>query len=157
MAEVNELHRRAGALLAETVKQVREDDLHRPTPCTEWNVRDLLHHIAWSNLWVAPLVDGEDLPAVAPRLEGDVLGDDAVGVTQRSIDEASEAFDRGIRRTVQLSRGPSPASEYCGERMKHLTVHTWDLARGIGIEVRLDPACMETALELFGPMEEALR
>jgi uncharacterized protein (TIGR03086 family) len=94
---------------------------------------------------------------VAPRLEGDVLGDDPVGVTLRSIEHCSDAFERGIDRIVQLSRGPSPASEYCGERMNDLTVHNWDLARGIGTAVQLDPECMDVALEIVRPMEAALR
>src|SRR6266536_2035469 len=125
--------------------------------CSSDLVRDLLYHIAWSNLWVAPLVDGKDLAEVAPTLEGDVLGDDPVGVTLRSIDESSEGFARGGGRIVQLSRGPTPASEYCFERMNDLVVHNWDLARGIGVDVALDPECMEVALQGFRPLEERLR
>jgi uncharacterized protein (TIGR03086 family) len=157
MTQLHELHRRAGDLLADTVKRAHDDVLHRPTPCTEWDVRDLLHHIAWSNLWVAPLVDGAELAEVAPGLEGDVLGEDPVGVTVRSIEESSDAFERAGDRMVRLSRGPTPATEYCGERMNDLTVHTWDLARGIGIEVRLEDECMEAALEYFRPFEAELR
>jgi uncharacterized protein (TIGR03086 family) len=153
----HELHRRAGDLLAATVEQVSEDLLHRRTPCTEWDVRDLLHHIAWGNLWVAPLVDGADMTEVAPTLEGDVLGDDPVAVTVRSIEESSDAFERAGDRIVHLSRGPAPATEYCGERMNDLTVHNWDLARGIGIDVRLDGTCMEAALGYFRPYEADLR
>src|SRR5437764_11362115 len=117
MTAIHELHRRAGDLLISSVERVGEDHLHRSTPCTEWDVRDLLHHIAWSNLWVAPLCDGRDLAEVGPALEGDVLGDDPVGVTLRSIDESSAGFERAGNDTiVQLSRGPRPASVYCAER-----------------------------------------
>src|SRR6266536_1392015 len=112
MTELWEFHRRAGGMLAENVKRIREDQWRLPTPCAEWDVRDLLHHVAWSNLWVAPLVDGKDLAQVGPTLEGDVLGDDPVGATLRSIEEASEGFAKGRDRIVQLSRGPAPASEY---------------------------------------------
>ncbi|MFL5796676.1 MAG: TIGR03086 family metal-binding protein [Actinomycetota bacterium] len=157
MAETHELHRRAGESLAETVRRVAEAEWHRPTPCDEWDVRDLLHHIAWSNLWVAPLVGGKGLAEVAPTLEGDVLGDDPVAVTLRSIEESSEAFADGGDRIVQLSRGPAPASEYCFERMNDLVVHNWDLARGIGVEVVLDVECMEVALAGFRPLEDRLR
>jgi uncharacterized protein (TIGR03086 family) len=157
MAEMHELHRRAGESLAETVRKVPDDRLHDPTPCTEWDVRDLLHHITWSNLWVAPLVDGKDLDEVAPTLEGDVLGDDPVGITLRAIDESSDAFERGRDRLVQLSRGTTPANEYAFERMNDLVVHNWDLARGIGAEVELDDACMEVALEGYRKFEAILR
>jgi uncharacterized protein (TIGR03086 family) len=157
MTDVHVMHRRAGELLIDMVKQVRDDHLDRPTPCSEWSVRDLLHHIAWSNLWVGPLVNGEALADVAPRLEGDVLGDDAVSVTVHSIEECSDAFDRGVDREVHLSRGPAPAREYCAERMNDLTVHNWDLGKGIGTEVLLDPECMETVLHHMRPFEAELR
>jgi uncharacterized protein (TIGR03086 family) len=158
MSELFELHRRAGERLAETVRKVEEGQLHHPTPCTEWDVRDLLHHIAWSNLWVAPLCDGRDLAEVGPQLEGDVLGDDPVDVTLRSIDEASTGFERAGNHTiVQLSRGPTEAWIYCGERMNDLTVHNWDLARGIGVDVELDTECMERSLEVYRPYESILR
>ena len=48
-------------------------------------------------------------------------------------------------------------SERLGERMNDLTVHNWDLARAIGVEVALDPECMERALESFRPHEPVLR
>lgn len=158
MSEMYELHRRAGDDLGRTVTLIGDGQWHVPTPCTEWDVRDLLHHIAWSNLWVAPLCEGRDLADVAPALRGDVLGEDPIGVTVRSIEEASAAFERaGDGTIVQLSRGPSPAGVYCFERMNDLVVHHWDLARAIGEEVHLEPECMEVALEGFRPMERSLR
>jgi hypothetical protein len=41
--------------------------------------------------------------------------------------------------------------------MNDLTVHNWDLAKGVGIEVRLDPACMEAALDYARPFEAEWR
>jgi uncharacterized protein (TIGR03086 family) len=157
MTEMHELHRRAGESLGAMVERVDGGQWHRPTPCSEWDVRDLLHHIAWSNLWVSPLVDGAELADVAATLEGDVLGGDPVGVTLRSIEQASAAFERGGDRIVQLSRGPTPAGVYCLERMNDLVVHNWDLARAIGAEVALDPECMEVALTGFRTVEAQLR
>jgi len=157
MTELWEFHRRAGEMLAGNVKRIREDQWGLPTPCAGWDVRDLMHHIAWSNLWVAPLVAGRSLAEVAPELEGDVLGEDPIGVALRSIDVSSDAFERGYDRTVQLSRGMAPAREYCGERMNDLVVHNWDLAAAIDGDRRLDEECMEAALEVYRPFEAVLR
>ena len=64
MSDVAELYRRAIDLFGAQVHAVKDDQWHLPTPCTDWDVRDLLHHITWSNLWVAPLVDGRSLDEV---------------------------------------------------------------------------------------------
>ena len=159
MTGLDGLHRRAGDVLADVLRRVPGDRWRDPTPCTEWDVRDLLHHIAWSNLWVAPLVRGESLAEVGPRLEGDVLGDDPVAATLASIEEASSAYEEpgALDRPVELSRGVAPAREYCGERMSDLTVHAWDLAAAVGVGVELDPECMEAAMEVYRPFEAAGR
>jgi uncharacterized protein (TIGR03086 family) len=156
---MHELHRRAGEILKKVVSRVRPEHMSRATPCAEWDVRALLHHIAWSNLWVAPLVHGESLEEVGSRLEGDVLGDDPVGVTLRSIDAASDAYAEpgAMDAPVELSRGTAPGREYCGERMNDLTVHAWDLAKGIDGEVELDPECMDASIEVYRPFEPFLR
>lgn len=141
--------------MKDAVRRVPDGHWSDPTPCTEWDLRELLHHIAWSNLWVAPLVRGDSLEEVGPRLEGDVLGDDPVGVTLASVDEASAAYlePGAMDRPVQLSRGIAPAREYCGERMNDLTVHAWDVAAAIGVDVRLDEECMERAMAIYRPFE----
>lgn len=159
MAEMNELHRRAGDLYDAVLRQAGLDVWERPTPCAEWDVRALVHHVAWSNLWVAPLVHGAALDDVGRRLEGDVLGDDPVGAGLRSTAEASDAYDTpgAMDRLVELSRGPTPGRDYCGERMNDLTVHAWDLAAALGLPVELDVECMEAAMEVYRPMEAAGR
>jgi uncharacterized protein (TIGR03086 family) len=159
MTEMHELHRRAGEILKDVVSRVRPEHLGRATPCEEWDVRALLHHIAWSNLWVVPLVHGQSLAEAGSGLEGDVLGDDPVGATRRSIDQASDAYAEPgtMDAPVELSRGTAPGREYCGERMNDLTVHAWDLARGIGENVELDPECMEASIEVHRPLEPFLR
>lgn len=155
MSEMDELHRRAGEILKDVVRRIPQGRWADPTPCEEWDLRDLLHHIAWSNLWVRPLVRGESLAEVAPRLEGDVLAEDPVGVTVASVDESSDAFAEpgALDRPVELSRGTAPAREYCAERMNDLTVHAWDVAAATGLDVRLDPGCMEAAMAFYRPLE----
>ncbi len=159
MADAGELHRRAGEAFKDVLRAARDDQWHHPTPCTEWDVRALAHHVAWSNLWVAPLVEGRSLAEVAPTVEGDVLGADPVGVALRSVDEASDAFGApgALQRPVQLSRGESPALVYCTERLNDLLLHAWDLARALGREVALDEEGMEVALAYYRPLEPLLR
>ena len=37
-----------------------------PTPCTEWNVRDLVNHLVGMNLVFVALFEGSSMPNVGP-------------------------------------------------------------------------------------------
>jgi uncharacterized protein (TIGR03086 family) len=159
MAEMQELHRRAGEILVDALRLAPGASWSRPTPCEDWDLRALVHHVVWNNLWVAPLMHGASLDEAAAKVPEDPLGDDPVGAAIASVDEASAAFGEAgaMDRTVALSRGPSPGRVYCAERMNDLTVHAWDLARALGTDVALDAACMEAAMAYYRPFEPVLR
>jgi hypothetical protein len=46
-----DLDRRALADTAAHVRTLAPDDLNRPTPCTEWDVRALLNHVPMDGTW----------------------------------------------------------------------------------------------------------
>ncbi|MDQ3985484.1 MAG: maleylpyruvate isomerase family mycothiol-dependent enzyme, partial [Actinomycetota bacterium] len=58
------------------VEQIRDDQWELPTPCSEWNVRDLVGHLVYEDKWAAPLLEGQTIEQVGDRFEGDLLGDD---------------------------------------------------------------------------------
>ncbi len=152
---MHELHRRAGETFNAVLRQANGTDWHAPTPCGEWDVRELVHHVVSGNLWVPPLVAGESLAEAGARLDGDLLGDDPIGVGLASTVAATAAFDEpgALERTVELSRGPSPALDYCAERMNDLAIHAWDLAAALGVTVELDRECMAAATAYHRPQE----
>ena len=64
---------------------------HDETPCSEWDVRALIHHVFDEQLWTGPLFEGLTIGEVGDRFEGDLMGDDAStweGLVASSIDEA---------------------------------------------------------------------
>ena len=74
MSEIIELYRRAVDEFDRRVSEIGDDQWDDPTPCTDWNVRELVNHVAAEDLWVPPLVDGMTLEEVGDRFDGDVLG-----------------------------------------------------------------------------------
>jgi hypothetical protein len=48
-----------------------------PTPCAEWNLRELLNHVVAGNWWAARLASGATIAQVGTELDGDQLGDAA--------------------------------------------------------------------------------
>lgn len=129
-----ERHQQALDLFAQHVRGVGDDQWDAPTPCSEWNVRDLVNHNASENWWTQPLMEGQRVEDVGDRYEGDVLGEDPVAGYDASAVAARKAFeaDDALERTVHLSFGDVPAAMYLGQRVTDLLVHGWDLAVATG-------------------------
>ena len=123
------------------VHAVRDDQWGAPTPDTDWNVGDLVGHLVDEHRWAPPLFHGLDLESARKVVEGtrDLPVDGGVGANlAEAWDEAAAASTDAVteadalERTVELSRGPTPARDYLGEMTFDLTVHGWDLGTAIG-------------------------
>jgi len=154
-----ELHRRAAETFGALVHAVKDDQWELPTPCSDWNVRQLVNHLVYENRWTAPLMAGSTIAEVGDRFEGDLLGDDPTGAWDRSHQEAGQAVqaDGALDRTVQLSSGETPAGEYVMQLFADHLIHGWDLARAIGADERLDPELVDACAGWFASMERHYR
>lgn len=146
-----ELHGRSGRRFAELVDGVRPDQWRDGTPCSEWDVRTLAHHLLYEQRWVPPLCAGQTVAEVGERFEGDLLGEDASAwpdLLAFSIDEAHAAVARPgvLDQTVHLSFGDFPGQEYVTELIGDLAVHGWDLARATGQNDAIDPGAVALLL-----------
>ena len=153
MTELFELFQRAADGFGRRVHAIGQDQWHQPTPCTDWDVRTLVNHVAVEQLWVPPLVDGKSVSDVGSSLDGDQLGDDPVGSWDAAVKASSASFGApgALDGTVSLSRGPMPAADYCWEMTADALIHSWDLAprhrrrrharcRARRADLRADPA-----------------
>ncbi|MGP4003495.1 TIGR03086 family metal-binding protein [Streptomyces sp. 8N706] len=143
---------RGRAEFGHRVHRVAADQWSAATPCTEWSVRDLVNHLVGEHLWAPWLLRGATLAEVGDRFEGDVLGDDPVAAWDRAEKDSAAAFHRpgALDIDVETSGGPIPATAYGWQMITDLTVHAWDLARGIGDDEPLDE---ELASEVFDFVE----
>ena len=62
-----------------------------PTPCADWDVRQLVNHVVGEDRWTKPLVNGRTIAEVGGSLDGDLLGDQPVAAARSAADEAVEA------------------------------------------------------------------
>ena len=151
-----ELHGRCGRRFAALVAGVGVEQWHDGTPCSEWDVRTLVHHLLYEQRWVPPMFDGMPIEQVGDRFEGDLLGANASawpGLLASSIEEAHAVVAQPgtLYRTVQLSFGDATAHEYVLQLTADLAIHAWDLARATGQDSMLDPG----AVALLLPWTEA--
>jgi uncharacterized protein (TIGR03086 family) len=158
MVDVRDFHRRAAGGFDARVLAVRDDQWTLPTPCTDWNVRDLVHHLVHENRWTAPLMNGATLEEVGDRFEGDLLGEDPKSAWRQSMDEAVNSVRSvPLNRTVHLSYGEVPARHYAFELATDHLIHAWDLARAIGADESLDQDLVELVYRKMKPKEDALK
>ena len=141
------------------VQQVKADQWHDPTPCTEWDVHALVNHIVNEARWVRPLLAGKTLEEVGDSLDGDLLGDDPIGSWNGARDEELAAVGSlgSSEEMVHVSWGQIPASEYLTQVLIDHVIHGWDLARAIGVDEQLSPKLVDFCLEVTRPMEPMLR
>jgi uncharacterized protein (TIGR03086 family) len=139
--------RRASDGFVDRARHVGADQWSGSTPCTEWDVRQLVNHVAGEYLWVVELMDGKTIAEVGDRLDGDVLGDDPFGVLSDAHRKACEAFGGadGLTRTVHLSFGDVPAGDYAQQMAVDSVIHSWDLARAVGGDESLDSELVDYA------------
>jgi uncharacterized protein (TIGR03086 family) len=131
------------------VARVRTDQLGLPTPCTEWDLRALLVHMAGNNNGWAEAAEGK--PPSAAVWAGAGLEADPVGEYQKSADRVAAAFaeDNLLERTFEVHGfGAFPGPTAIGMHFIDYLVHGWDVATAIGVDARLDPACCAAVLRI---------
>ena len=153
LADQAELHLEGGGV-RRLVRAVGDDQWELPTPCADWNVRQLVNHLVYENRWTVPLMEGSTIAEVGDRYEGDLLGDHPKAAWDESSAEAVRAVqaDGALGRTVDLSSGPTPAGEYVSQLFADHLIHAWDLARAVGADERLDPELVDACrlVRLYG-------
>src|SRR5919199_6492345 len=133
-------------LLAATeqlVAAVGDEQWALPTPCTEWNVRDLVNHLVRGNGLFAAILRGEPPPAAT-----DVLGDRPLAAYRDSASALLDAFRQpgALERVVTVPFGTVPGRVALHLRSTELLVHGWDLARATGQAVHFPEEMAEQEL-----------
>jgi uncharacterized protein (TIGR03086 family) len=141
--------RRASDGYVRRAREVSAAQWSAATPCSEWDVRTLVNHVAGEYLWVPELMAGKTISEVGSRLDADLLGDDPVEALMSAARGAQAAADMpdSLTRVVHLSFGDVPGAEYLRQMAIDSVIHAWDLARAIGADETLDPELVDFAFE----------
>lgn len=149
-----ERFRRVAGRFSDRVGEVSPESWDRPAPPEGWTVRDVVRHLVE---WVPSVIgrSGLDMPT-GPSVDVDPAGAWATFATtiQSFLDDADMA-------AIQFDVGP-PGMMSVENAIDMLVtgdvlVHTWDLARGAGLDETLDPIIVPQMLAGMEPIDEMLR
>ncbi len=140
MTEPKEVWRQVADRWTEVHAQIGDDQWDNQTPCSDWTVRELVDHLQWHGTALSML--GAD---IGP---GDGWADiraalDAVLADTSNLEGAVPQF------------GGMPKPDLAGFLIGDRLIHTWDLARAIGVDDTLpaDPVAAAMAGLQHAPSE----
>lgn len=156
--DARKLYRTASAEFTARVHRIG-DRWTAPTPCADWDVRELVRHLVEEERWAPPLLGGAAISEVGDRFAGDLLGADPVAAVEEAAPLAVVAVesDDALARTVHLSFGDVPGQEYVMQLAADHLVHAWDLGQAIGDDSALDADAVATVREWFVAVEPLYR
>ena len=111
---------RALTAIHHVVETIGDDDLHRPTPCRDWDVRALADHLIDT---IARLGAAADIQTTVP--DGDSIDQRIQELTQPTL---AEWRRRGLAGEIVFSGRTLPAHLALGILSLELVVHGWDFA-----------------------------
>jgi uncharacterized protein (TIGR03086 family) len=139
------LYRDATQRAIVVVDAVRPDQLALPTPCSEWNVQQLIDHLVGGTEYLLSAATG---------------GEPAQPVCATGAD-----YRRGVADVLSALQLPGAMERLCVSPLgfewavsqavagtfMDVLIHTWDLARATGQHEKLDAALVDACATMFLP------
>lgn len=153
MTQVQDSYRMVSTGFDAAVKAVSPDKWEAQSPCEQWTARGVVAHVVEGHRSVIAGVRGG---------EPESLGADED--PRRAWEEVSRAIDEiagdqeAVAKEVDGPTGRMAVGDIIGRFVTmDLLVHTWDLARTIGADERLDEDSVRRAYEGLKPMDAMIR
>jgi len=128
---------------------VPADRLADPTPCPDWNVREMLGHLVATVDRARVIGEGGD-PNPMPRVVTGVADDAWVDALSTAEDKMAAiwADDARLDALVTVPWGQVPGRAAVWGYVREALVHGWDLAVATGQDPEADRVTAEAALEM---------
>ena len=134
-------------------------NMNAPTPCSEWNVRELLHHVLYGTVWIEDVFEGKTVEEVGNKYDGDLIGDNPLAAYDDAVKRAKRATSKpgAMEQVCHLRRGDVSGADYLTSMFNDAFIHGWDLAKATGQDPTLDPELVAVCYDLAKKREERYR
>jgi uncharacterized protein (TIGR03086 family) len=154
----------ARAMLRAAVAGLPPDGWQRPTPCSDWNVTQVLQHAALDQrVWAAGLA-GTEMPGENPFAPSGELGAEPLAYAEAALDASAPAWaaigrDAAHSGTVPtpLPQGEMAPAAAAGAAALDAAIHAWDIAMATGQGSPLTPELARALTPVAQSIVEPLR
>jgi uncharacterized protein (TIGR03086 family) len=153
MTDIQDRYRQVSNGFDAVLKAVAPDQWAAQSPCEEWRARDVVAHVVAGHRGVIAAVRGGESKPVGADEDPRRAWEEA----SRTIDEIA-GDPEALAKDIDGPTGRMPAEEVIARFVTmDLLVHTWDLARAVGADERLDEDSVRGAYEALKPMDAMIR
>jgi uncharacterized protein (TIGR03086 family) len=153
MTDVQDRYRQVSKGFDAAVRAAAPDKWEVQSPCEQWRARDVVAHVVAGHRGVITAVRGGESKPLGADEDPKRAWEDAA----RAIDEITGDPD-ALAKEMDGPVGKMPAGQIIGRFVAmDLLVHTWDLARAVGADERLDEHSVRHAYEALKPMDAMIR
>jgi len=149
--EVVERYTNLADQFAARVEATPDDKWDATSPCEGWKARDVVDHVLGGQRAVITAITGSEPPASSgdPKAQW--------RETYASFKDAVEQ-PGALEKTMQGPMGQMPIEMMLGRFLAtDVLVHTWDLARAVGGDEKLDADAVSQAFKGLQPMDAMIR
>lgn len=142
------------SMVGDLVDEVGADQWSAPTPCTDWDVRDLVGHLVGVNMVFTALLRNQE----PPERGTDPLGEDPADAYRQSARGLVDAFNQHgvLDRAFSGPLGTATGAERLHIRIADLLAHGWDLARATDRAVDVPEEVVEQELTFMHRQLDAM-
>lgn len=153
-----ELYEAARDYMVPIIGGVKASQLTDSTPCSEWNVQQLINHILKVAGWAHSILTGG--PAVDDLSVNDPLPDEgapeAFGTNTDRVLAVIKASGM-LEKVVSTPFGDMPAGNFLMFPFGDILIHKWDLAKATGQDISMDSSMAQVVYRAWAPVLEGMR
>jgi uncharacterized protein (TIGR03086 family) len=152
------LFREAIKVADSCISRVESSQLKNVTPCTEWDLKELIRHMVYEMSWVPDLLAGKTVAEVGDRYNGDLLNDDASESWRKAVGAAADAVEHAnLATTAHLSYGDFPAEYYIRESGSDMLIHSWDVGQALYCSMIFGNDATQAVYDFVAPRAQEFR
>ena len=135
------------------VEATPDDQWSAQSPCPEWKARDVVAHVVGSQRALTGAIEGTPVEPVPDDADPKQLWRESMPKLTAALQTPG-----ALEKLVPGPMGEMPIEFMLGRFLSNdVLVHTWDLARAVGGDERLDQDAVGHAFEGLKPVDAMLR